>query len=207
MKRACLILGLLLAPAPGIAIASDLGPPPMPEWQTEPGRCTWKWQQAGEIGLWTQVCKLSTGTWRIKWDRQRHAFVEQLDRKMTRIVVQVWPLAPNSGVDTLTTSLAAAGKLDANAGCRLVQVSHRASPRTVAFFMLSPSDEKSLEPTASGEVPEPTCGQYGRSTHGVRYFMTDTRWPDRALFVDEGQERPMFDPGSITLTPRPRTAR
>jgi hypothetical protein len=32
----------------------------------------------------------------------------------------------------------------------------------------------------------------------VRYFIVDRRWPDRVIFVNEGQERPMFDPESIT---------
>jgi hypothetical protein len=35
----------------------------------------------------------------------------------------------------------------------------------------------------------------------VRYFVTDLRWPDRAIFVEEGQERPLFDPSSITPLP------
>lgn len=60
------------------------------------------------------------------------------------------------------------------------------------------SQTLAFAPTATGEVPDPVCGIYGASTHGVRYFITDLRWPDRAIFVDEGQERPLFDPTSIT---------
>ena len=65
--------------------------------------------------------------------------------------------------------------------------------------MLSPASPQALGPTAQGEVPEPLCGPYGASTHGVRYFIVDLRWPGLAVFVDEGQERPMFDPASITV--------
>jgi len=51
--------------------------------------------------------------------------------------------------------------------------------------------------TPSGDIPEPPCGPYGASTHGVRYFLVDLRQPDRLIFVDEGQDQPMFDPSSI----------
>ena len=78
---------------------------------------------------------------------------------------------------------------------------HCPAPRTIAFHILTPIDQAALSPTVSGDIPEPACGPYGASTHGVRYFVTDLRWPDRAIFVDEGQERPMFDPSSITALP------
>lgn len=55
--------------------------------------------------------------------------------------------------------------------------------------------------TEQGEVPEPVCGAYGHSTHGVRYFITDLRWPELVIFVDEGQERPLFEPRSISFRP------
>ena len=48
-------------------------------------------------------------------------------------------------------------------------------------------------------MPEPPCGEYGWSTHGVRYFFTDTRFPDRAVYVNTGQDGTMFDDTTITL--------
>lgn len=71
----------------------------------------------------------------------------------------------------------------------------------MAFHVLAPIDPAALAPTLAGEVPDPVCGSYGASTHGVWYFITDLRWPDRAVLVEEGQERPLFDPASITLLP------
>jgi len=64
-------------------------------------------------------------------------------------------------------------------------------------FGLAPSDPAALGPTATGEVP----GPYGASTHGVRYVITDLRCPGYAIFVEEGQERPLFEPRSITRLP------
>ena len=48
-------------------------------------------------------------------------------------------------------------------------------------------------------MPEPPCGDYGWSTHGVRYFMTDQRFPGRVVYVDIGQDGTMFDDPTITL--------
>jgi hypothetical protein len=35
----------------------------------------------------------------------------------------------------------------------------------------------------------------------MRYFLTDQRRPDRMIFIEDGPERPLFDPSSITLLP------
>ena len=50
-----------------------------------------------------------------------------------------------------------------------------------------------LKPMTSGEVLDPQCVSYCVSTHGVRHFMTDLLRPDRAIFIEEGQELPMYD--------------
>ena len=56
-----------------------------------------------------------------------------------------------------------------------------------------------FEATPEDEVPEPPCGDYGWPTHGVRYFMTDQRFPGRVVYVDIGQDGTMFDDTTITL--------
>ena len=47
------------------------------------------------------------------------------------------------------------------------------------------------------EVPDPPCGAMGWSTHGVRYFMTDLRRPDRVVYINEGRDGTQIDPRSI----------
>jgi hypothetical protein len=100
---------------------------------------------------------------------------------------------------SLSEALIKKGYLKPDSPCVWKRVSMRPAPQTMAFFTLAPNAPEALGPTASGEVPEPLCGPYGASTHGVRYFITDTRWPDQAIFVEEGQERPLFDATSITV--------
>ena len=193
-------LASLVALAACSAVPEDgSGRPGPPDWQTDAGRCTWHWREGGGLGLWTQTCLLSTGRWQVAWDDRQGAFVLQHEGTDMGIVVQPWPLTPGVGVQGLTEALTRAGHLSAQADCRWRSVPMRPAPRTVAFFVLAPAAPGALGPTAQGEVPEPLCGRYGASTHGVRYFIVDLRWPDRAIFVDEGQERPMFDPTRIVV--------
>lgn len=190
-------MALLAASAPGITTANAGGQPPHPDWQTDTESCTWSWQEGGGLGLWAETCTLSTGLWRVIWDDTRGAFVERRDADITRVVVQPFALAPGEGVDALTDRLFAAGHLAQDATCRWESQPVRPAPRTMAFFVLTPADPDALRPTNEGDVPEPVSGPYGVSTHGVRYFITDLRWPHLATFVDAGQERAMFDPASI----------
>ena len=173
--------------------------PPRPNWQTDADRCSWHWQQGGGLGLWAETCQFSTGRWQVSWDDRLRAFVLQRDAMTVGLVVQPWTIAAGAGLEGLKRALIGAGHLESNADCRWKSVPIRPAPRTRAHFVLAPSSPDALKPTPQGEVPEPMCGPYGASTHGVRYFIVDLSRPDLAIFVDEGQERPLFDAGSITV--------
>lgn len=177
---------------------SRSNPPPKPDWQTDASRCNWNWREGGGIGLWTETCRFNGNVWQVVFDRDRAAFVTRRDNEIMSIAVQRFVLPKGAGLAALGQTLIETGQLLADAACDWQNIALRPAPRTTAFHMLAPTDPAALRPTALGEVPEPVCGPYGASTHGVRYFITDLRWPDVAIFVEEGQERPMFDPSSIT---------
>jgi hypothetical protein len=181
------------------AQSSEIQSPPMPQWQTDAQRCRWQWREGGGLGLWAETCRLSTGRWQVVWSEPRRAFVLQRDRVVVAVVVQSWPLPSGQDMDAVSQALTEAGHLAVGAPCRWKAVPMRPAPRTMAFYVLSPQDPGALGPTALGEVPDPVCGPYGASTHGVRYFIVDLRWTGRAIFVNEGQERPMFDPLSVAV--------
>jgi len=202
MKRLGIMAGMLGSLITHPVAAEQPSRPPMPEWQTQSGRCTWRWQEADGVGLWTEVCRLGTGTWQIAWDRARRAFVERHNGRVTRIVVEAWTMDPDVGVRSLTAKLIASGHLPPAALCRWQSLAVRAAPRTTSFHALTPLDPNVLAPTATGDIPDPVCGPYGVSSHGLRYVITDLRWGARAIFVDEGQERPMFAPDRIVVRPR-----
>ena len=183
------------------ALADEVELPPEPAWQTDAQSCAWHWREGGGIGLWAETCTFSTGEWQVVWDENQAAFVTLNNGVALGIAVQPWAVAHGSDISSLTQKLREAGHLAIAADCEWQAVALRAAPRTMAFHVLTPKDPAALQPSALSEVPEPMCGPYGASTHGVRYFVTDLRWPDRVVFVDEGQERPMFEPASITLMP------
>lgn len=51
------------------------------------------------------------------------------------------------------------------------------------------------------EEPVPsTCSGWGVGNSGMRYFEVQDSHPDRAVFVEIGQDAPLFDESSICLT-------
>ena len=52
---------------------------------------------------------------------------------------------------------------------------------------------------ANGEAIPSTCNGWGMGNSGRRYFEIHDNCPDKAIFVEIGQEKPLFDPESIVL--------
>lgn len=201
MIRAAITAAIFAVISPALGHANGNSLPAMPEWRTDAKNCSWHWREGDGIGLWAETCRFNGATWEVVWDEELAAFVTKNDEIIMGIAVQAFTLSGGASIAMLSETLVEAGSLDANHVCIWQSIALRPAPRTIAFDVLTPKDKAALSPTASGDIPDPGCGPYGASTHGVRYFMTDLRWPDRAVFVDEGQERPMFDPSSITVLP------
>jgi hypothetical protein len=193
--RAILAALAMAGPVPALANGTA-DRPPVPDWQTD-AACTWEWREGGGIGLWTERCALSTGLWEVVWREEAGAFVQEAGGAEMGIVVQPFAFDP-ADPEPLRLRLLEAGGLGADAPCAFEGAAVRPAPRTVGFLVLMPTVPDAFAPTATGDVPDPLCGPYGASTHGVRYIVTDLRWPGVAVFVEEGQERPMFDPASLT---------
>ena len=183
---------LLLAGLP--AVAEDALRPPVPDWQSY-ATCTWQWREGGGFGLWTERCEISTGLWEVAWHEERGAFVQVVGGEAFDVLVQPFAMSDR---DALRLRLLEAGGLGADAPCAFEAAALRPVPKTMAIRVLMPTVENAFAPTAEGDVPDPLCGPYGASTHGVRYFVEDLRWPGVAVFVEAGQERPMFEPMSLT---------
>jgi hypothetical protein len=169
-------------------------PPPAADL-VAPG-CRWERVTGGGLGFWAQACDLATGRWRVAWDPGRGGFELQVDGRAQALVVQPWPIPAGGGPAAIVAALAAAGHLPADARCVPVPVTPRPLPAGVVALALVPATPVPAV-TASGEVPAPSCGDYGASTHGIRYFLVDALRPQRAVFVDEGQDQPLFAPASI----------
>lgn len=199
LKFIPLVLMVLIGNSCYLEDKKNLQLPSKPDWHTSKNDCSWQWIQGGGLAMWSETCLLSTGRWSMVWDEIQHGFVLHHQNQIVDLVVQPWKISPDRGISSLSKSLSEAGYLAADNDCQWESVPIRKSPRTMSSYMLRSSKPDALAPSAQGEVPEALCGPYGQSTHGVRYFIVDLRWPDLAIFVNEGQERPMFDPASISV--------
>lgn len=182
-------------------LGQDATRPSPPDWQTDPA-CEWVISEGGGIAFWSERCTLSTGLWEITWSMDDGAFVQTVDGASFGIVVRPFPVPEKGSWDSIRQDLVASGDLDEDAPCAFEPAAIRPDFRSISFVVLTATTPDALSPTGTGDVPEPLCGPYGTSTHGVRYFLTDLRLPGLAVFIDEGQERPMFDPTSVTAVPR-----
>lgn len=191
--NACVWLAGLVLPA--------AAQPPMPPASSVPGQCEWQWMTGGGVGIWAERCDLATGVWMPRFDETLPGFVLTIDGAPQETILQVFEKPAEAPVDAILPALREAGTIPDDDDCVFEAAAIRPAPRTIAFYEIKPTGARlaAFEATPADEVPEPPCGDYGWSTHGVRYFMTDTRFPERVVYVNVGQDGTMFDATSITL--------
>ena len=175
--------------------------PPMPEGSSVPGSCTWQWETGAGLGIWAERCTLDTGVWAPRFDPALPGFVLTVDGAPEATILQVFDKPADVEIAAILPGLRERGYIPDDDECVFAPAAIRPAPRTVAFYEIVPTGARkaALEATPEDEVPEPPCGDYGWSTHGIRYFMTDTRFPDRVVYVNTGQDGTMFDDRTITL--------
>lgn len=68
--------------------------------------------------------------------------------------------------------------------------------------MLTPSGEyaRKMEQVMKEEPVPSTCNGWGVGNSGMRYFEVHDSHPDKAIFVEIGQDAPLFDENSISFT-------
>lgn len=181
------------------AVAGDR--PPMPTGSSVPGSCTWEWKTGGGIGIWAERCDLRTGVWEPRFDASLPGFVLTIDGEPEGTILQVFDKPAEADISAILPTLREKGYIPDDDDCVFESAAIRPAPRTVAFYEIRPVGKRleAFDATPEDEVPEPPCGEYGWSTHGVRYFLTDTRFPDRVVYVNTGQDGTMFDDATITL--------
>jgi len=196
MRMAALaVLGLA-----GLALPASAAPP-MPAYATDRERCTWEWKTGAGLGVWTERCALETGLWEVVPRDGLPGFVLTIDGRDEVTVLQVFDKPSEAGIEAILPTLRREGAIPDDEDCVFEPAAIRPAPRTVAFYEIRPTGARraAFEATPADEIPEPPCGDYGWSTHGIRYFMTDLRFPGRVVYVDTGEDGLMFDPASVTL--------
>lgn len=163
--------------------------------------CRWVFAEGGGFGLWTQECRLATGLWRVQWRTDLGGFALFRDDDPQAVVLRPWPLPLADQPASVLPGLRAAGLAPENPDCTLVPAALRPLPRTMRTLQLRPAEGWPPARAEDASVPEPPCGPLGASTHAVRYALTDLRWPEWVVFVDEGQDGTLIAPQTLQALP------
>lgn len=185
---------------------------PEPTHSTSAEDCRWQWlsgdlPMGGSIGAWTERCELHSGLWQLEYTATLPGFWLNINDEERIPVIHVFGKAADAGIDAILPALRAGGHIPDDDECVFVPAADWVlqtagpMPRTQAAFEIVPTGARlaAIEATPADEVPEPQCGDYGSSTHGTRYFVTDTRLPDKVVYLDLGQDGMMFDQSSVTI--------
>jgi hypothetical protein len=151
------------------------------------------------LSIETTDCRYSTGHWRVQVEPGLPGLVLWAEDARIDTVLQLFQKRPEDGIDAILPTLRAQGHIPDDDDCRFVPLATQPVARTRALFEIRPfgARQQRLAATPADEVPDPPCGAMGWSTHGVRYFMTDLRRPDRVVFINLGQDGTQIDPASI----------
>lgn len=116
-----------------------------------------------------------------------------------RKVIQVFELKNRSIEDVLPLLQKEEG-WDASQSCQFKEV--KSGREGVKRYLLVPAGSYAAEVDKQmKEEPVPsTCSGWGVGNSGMRYFEVQDSHPDRAVFVEIGQDAPLFDESSICLT-------
>lgn len=196
--RLCALAVALIA---ATALPAYAQQPPQPTGGTDPANCTWEWKSGGGIGVWAERCKLPTGLFELAFRPDLPGFVLTIDGKDETTVLQVFDKPADSPVSAILPKLRERGYIPNDLDCVFAPAAIRPAPRTLAFFEIVATGKRkaAFDATPKDEVPEPPCGEFGWSTHGVRYFLTDIARPDKVVYVNTGQDGMMFDPVTVTV--------
>lgn len=114
-------------------------------------------------------------------------------------VMQLFSLK-NHSINDVINSLCQQPGWDEAQTCTFKEI--ESSRSGVHRYVLTPSGEYAREiEQAMKEEPVPsTCNGWGIGNSGMRYFEVHDSHPDKAIFVEVGQDAPLFDENSISFT-------
>jgi hypothetical protein len=158
--------------------------------------------RAHGLQVQAQDCRFGTGRWRVRADDALPGFALWRDDERVTTVIHILRKPAAAPLSSVLPALAARGlippedcvfapadlRIPAAPGRRHHDI--RPQGRRLAQLLATPADQ----------VPDPPCGDYGASTHGVRYFITDDRHPTWVLYVNVGQDGTQIDPSTLAIT-------
>lgn len=195
----CAATALLVLALGGCGTATTA--PPSPAAASEP--CVAEQFQVGNLTVGGRSCRYATGRWHLRVEPALPGLALWRDDTRVDTVLQLFPRRPGEPISAILPVLRAQGAIPNDAECILMPAQMGPAPRTVTHYQVRPIGERlrRLEATPKDEIPDPPCGDYGASTHGVRYFIDDLREPRWVVYVNEGQDGTLVDPRSIAWRP------
>jgi hypothetical protein len=155
---------------------------------------------AGPVRIDAWSCPLPTGRWHVRAEPALPGFALWIDDARRETVVHAVPRATGTPLSSVLATLARAGHVPPD-DCVFVRVRDRAAPPGARVYEIRPTGARlaALRRTPPDQVPDPPCGEYGWSTHGVRGFVVDPRRPGWVVYVNLGQDGTLIDPATLAI--------
>ncbi len=181
----------------------DKSQTPTPELSEKPLRQAYEgfeWEKVSGAGieLWAQKSKnIQIGI----SETLPGAFVERIENGKpvaTDLVIQIFELK-NQRIEDVLDDLKGYEKWNEEEKCAFSKI--ESGRPDVDRYILMPTGKalKEYEARSSQEPICSTCGEFGSGNSGVRYFEIHHSNKNKALFIDIGQEEPLFDEKTIIV--------
>lgn len=178
--------------------------PVFPEQPTQEARQGFKWEIVSGAGLqfWaqrdSQTCVVTDGL-------LEGAVVKHTGRSRSggRPVIKIFHIE-DGDIDDVLDQLEESPGWNSEETCKFKE--EDCERKGVTRYVLVPTRSYADRIEAAMEAKEvipSTCNGWGNGNSGRRYFEIHDSHPDKAIFVEIGQEKPLFDPESIVLTDIP----
>lgn len=171
-----------------------------PEQPSRPAEEGFTWEKVSGAGLefWAQRNKsIQVGI----SETLPGAFIESIETDSPvamRLAIQVFDIK-DGNIEDVIEQLKLYNNWNEADSCKFHKVESNRSG--VERYVLMPTG-KALEEFKELGTQEPictTCGDWGMGNSGTRYFEIHERNKNKALFIEIGQEAPLFDEKSITI--------
>lgn len=179
--------------------------PVFPDAPTQKAHEGFQWEVVSGAGLkfWAQY---NPNIHVITDDILQEAIVENKDSlyHSKRTVIKIFPLE-NGKIEDVLNLLAAKPGWDHSQTCKFQKQTCGKIRQGVTRYVLVPDGDyaRQYERQSAQEPIPSTCNGWGVGNSGMRYFEIHDNQPDKALFIEIGQDMPLFDPESIVQTDMP----
>lgn len=173
-----------------------------PVFPEEPSRTayegfTWEKISGAGIQLWAQR---NPNIHIVLDEGSQCAFVERGGEQPSRwMVIKVFTLK-DKNIDDVLRQLQQSPEWDMSQTCAFEE--GKSNRKGVKRYNLVPTGDyaKKIQELSSQEPIPTTCNGWGMGNSGIRYFEIHDSHPDKAIFLEIGQDAPLFDEQSIILT-------